>query len=120
MFGSCLVGKNTFDFEIFTESSSIVWKAGYKCSVDWLDGTILDVKIFDEMMKARSNEFESREKIISRFNDALFNYRPDGCIGLDKEFEPMSVRDSLSLVVQPKGRGHRALDCSDQLFSMAD
>lgn len=125
--GACLVGRNTTHFETHTVASSIVWKFGYKCAVNWLDGTLLDLKVFDSLLNAKKNDFSEASKIIRRFREAISLYDPNQSIGTDvtkiddagKEYEPdMAIHDSLTLVIQPKGQGHKAKDYSSDLFDI--
>lgn len=125
--GACLVGRNTTHFETHTVASSIVWKFGYKCAVNWLDGTLLDLKVFDSLLNAKKNDFSEASKIIRRFREAISLYDPNQSIGTDvtkiddagKEYEPdMAIQDSLTLVIQPKGQGHKAKDYSSVLFDI--
>ncbi|MCF4010556.1 hypothetical protein [Rheinheimera sp. UJ63] len=127
--GACLVGRNTSYFGAYTESSNIVWKFGYKCAVNWLDGTLLDLKIFDSLLNSKNNDFLEANKLIRRFRGAVSLYDPTESIGTDiskidengKEHEPdMAIKDSLTLVIQPKGQGHKAKDYSSELFDIDD
>ena len=120
LIGSCEIGKNVSHFEAYSEGSSIVWQFGYKCSVNWLDGTLLDVKIFDALLNLKPKSFNDRDTVVQAFNEALVEFRPDACIGSDANDEPMSIADSLTLVVQAKGQGQRAKDCSSELFDIED
>lgn len=131
IFGACLIGRNIPAFQVYTEASSIVWKFGYKCIVNWLEGTLLDLKIFQALLKAEDEDFTSAKNLISIFKDALAVYDPQGSIGweLKKEKDdkgvvhyteiPTKLAKSLTLVVQPKGQGHKANNYSDKLFEPA-
>lgn len=119
IFGSCLIGNSSSDLEVYSEASSIVWKFAYKCSVGWLEGTLLDVKVLQNLLQDTANDKEflySREMIVSSFKTALSTYSPECVIGVDRKNNDMQLRDSLAFIVQPKGRGNRARECSDMLF----
>lgn len=127
--GACLVGRNIADFKAYTESSSIVWKFGYKCAVNWLDGTLLDLKVFDSLLKSGKNDFKDANKIIKRFKEAISLYDANQSIGTDvtktdengDEYAlDMAIKNSLTLVIQPNGQGHKAKDYSSELFDIDD
>lgn len=114
--GSCLVGNNTAHLEVYTESSSINWKIGYKCSVDWLEGTLLDLKLFYHLIGLSDVCLSDKEVILGKVKDALNTYDSSAAIGEDKNEIPMALEDSLTVVIQPKGQGHKAKDYSHLLF----
>ena len=114
--GSCLIGNNTGHLEAYTESSSIVWKIGYKCSVDWLEGTFLDLKFFNNLMKLDEDEYADKDVVLAEMQDVLNVYNPMASIGWDKNEEDMAISDSLTAIIQPKGQGHKAKDYSHLLF----
>jgi hypothetical protein len=120
IFGACLVGNSTEALEVFSESSSIVWKFAYKCSVDWLEGTILDIKILHHLLRDTAKTpwiLSDRDEIAESFSKALNTYASDCVIGWDKKYNPLALIDSLTLVVQPKGSGYRAKECSELIFA---
>lgn len=114
--GSCLVGKNTTHLEVYTESSSINWKIGYKCSVGWLEGTLLDLKFFHHLMKLPEEDLFDKDEILFAMQQTLKTYSPTASIGEDKYENPMLISESISVIIQPKGQGHKAKDYSDLLF----
>jgi len=116
LLGSCLVGKNTTHLEVYTESSSIVWKIGYKCSVDWLEGTLVDLKLFNNLMTLSEEELADKDAILNEMQLALNVYNPMASIGCDKNSSSMAISDSLTAIIQPKGKGQRAKDYSHLLF----
>lgn len=118
--GACEIGKNITYLQAYSEASSIVWQFGYKCSVNWLDGTLVDVKIFDTLLRLKPKSFNDSKRIVQAFTQALTDFRPDACIGIDEDEQPMLLKDSLTLVVQAKGQGKQAKDFSDQLFATED
>lgn len=114
--GSCLVGNNTAHLEVYTESSSINWKIGYKCSVDWLEGTLLDLKLFNHLMQLGEDEIYDKDVVLDGVKQALYTYDPAASIGSDKHEKPMALEDSLTVVIQAKGQGKKAKDYSEKLF----
>lgn len=118
--GSCLVGNNISHLEVYSESSSITWKIGYKCNVDWLEGTLLDLKLFTHMMLLEEGYLYDKEEIINTLKSALYTYDPRASIGIDAKGEDISLSDSLTTIIQPKGKGNRAKDYSALLFEQKE
>lgn len=116
LLGSCLVGNNTTHFEVYTEASSIVWKMGYKCSVDWLEGTLLDIKLFNHLMELTEDELADKDIILEQMQSALSVYNPLASIGVDKQGNALEIANALTAVIQAKGKGQRAKDYSHLLF----
>ncbi|MDE3271372.1 hypothetical protein [Pseudoalteromonas sp. G4] len=123
IFGACLVGNSTSHLEVYSESTSIVWKFAYKCSVNWLEGTLLDIKILNQLLNDTANDrslLDSRGEITASFAKALSTYSKQSVIGVDKKYQSLPLNESLSLVVQPKGRGNRAKECSELIFEATE
>jgi hypothetical protein len=118
LIGACEIGKHPYTLQAYSEGSSIVWQFAYKCSVNWLDGTLLDVKIFDKLLGLTEKSFNDSKNIVQAFNDALSGFKPDTSIGTGKNDASMLLKDSLTLVVQSKGQGKQANDHSDELFDI--
>ena len=114
--GACLVGNKTSHFEYFTQASSIVWKIGYKCAVNWLDGTLLDLQFFNQLMGVDKRVLANKDTLLERIKQVACIYSPTAVIGKDVNKQPMTIADSLTLVMQPKGQGNKAKDYSSQLF----
>lgn len=122
--GACLVGNNTDVMSDFMKKSSIVWKFGYKCVVDWLNGTLLDLSIFRHLLDIREPDLSNDQSIVKFFQKATYNYDPQGSIGYEvlrneageDEFFSIETCKSLSLVVQSRGQGKTPLDYSELLF----
>lgn len=120
LIGACDIGKNPHTLQAYSEASSIVWQFAYKCFVNWLDGTLLDVKIFDTLLRLKPKSFNDSKNIVQAFTQALADFRADASIGIDEDEQPMLLKDSLTLVVQAKGQGKQAKDFSDELFATED
>lgn len=122
--GSCLVGNNTDLFGTFMMGSSITWKFGYKCIVDWFDGTMLDLAIFRQVLELEHDDLKSSETILGCFKNATSNYRPEGSIGWKKlkdgegytDANREQIAKSLTLIIQSKGKGKVPYDYSASLF----
>lgn len=126
--GACLVGNNTDIFSEFMKGSSITWKFGYKCAVNWFHGTMIDLNVFRELLTISDADLSSNEEIFNQFRKVTYNYDPRGSIGDEIEYDekgneiltPMVTSKSLSLVIQSKGRGKQPLDYSDLLFDESE
>lgn len=116
LYGSCLIGKNIDHFEAYTQASSICWKIGYKCSVNWLDGTLLDVKLLSSLIGLTDRRLHLEYYILNSIKSALSTYKSDCSIGSNEQEEDMSLSESLAAVIQPKGQGKKPKDVSDLLF----
>ncbi|NMH60208.1 hypothetical protein [Alteromonas ponticola] len=116
--GSCLLGENIQEFLDYSENSNIVWKVGFKCVINWLEGTFLAIKTFDTLMNAQHARLNNRDYILKKFALAYKDYRLDAALGKDRDDQPVPFEDSLTVVVQPRGKGKRAQDMSNNLFSM--
>jgi len=120
LYGSCLVGKNIGHFEAYTQASSICWKIGYKCSVNWLDGTLLDVNFLSNLIGLTDKRLHQEDYILDSIKNALLTYKSDCSIGSNgqenEKKEDMLLSESLAAVIQPKGQGKKPKDVSRLLF----
>ncbi|MEH6595711.1 MAG: hypothetical protein V7736_09220 [Colwellia polaris] len=116
LYGSCLVGNNIGHFEAYTQASSICWKIGYKCSVNWLDGTLLDVNLLSNLIGLTDKRLHQEDYILNSIKSALSTYKSDCSIGSNEQEEEMLLSDSLATIIQPKGQGKKPKDVSDLLF----
>lgn len=116
MLGSCYVGENTTTMEVFIEGTNLKWCAGYSSSAYWLSGTLIDCAILSQMTSMEENEFSERNNLIDGFAEALARFSDTSEIGLDYNDEPVSLRESLRVVIQASGKGKRAKDVSDEVF----
>lgn len=114
--GSCFVGMQKEMLKSAMTGSSVVWSMGYSGSVDWLTSTMIDLAVFKEMISVNKRHLSDREKIFSKFTDAIERFNPGFHIATDKNNNPLSLRDSLSLVIQPRTQGAHPIDMSDALF----
>lgn len=113
MLGTCFTGGNSVLTEVFMENTGIRWAAGYSSSTYWLEGTLIDCAIMSKMLDV---EFDSREVIVSSLSSAMAPFSGAYHIGMDLFEEDICLRDSLKFVVQPKGRGNRAKEVTDEVF----
>ncbi|MGI2056477.1 hypothetical protein ACRN9T_04690 [Shewanella baltica] len=114
--GSCLVGNNTDILGESMTNSPIVWKFGYRCEVNWLDGTLMDLEVFDALLKAREPDFSDENAMLRRFQSAFRHYAPHAVIGNHPNGEDCSIAEGVSLVIQARGQGHVPMDYSECLF----
>lgn len=126
--GACLVGNNTDIFSEFMKGSSITWKFGYKCVVNWFHGTMMDLAVFKELLTLSDDDLSSNDDILNQFRNVTYNYDPRGSIGCEIKYDekgneiltPIATSVSLSLVIQSKGKGKLPQDCSNLLFDESE
>lgn len=117
LFGSCFVGANTIEMEVYIEKSNIKWISGYASSTDWFEGTIVDCAILRGMLSMDESNYDNEEAIVASFANSIYCFDDRFVIGTDYKDKDVTLRNSLKLVVQKKGRGSRAKDVSDQIFN---
>lgn len=109
LIGSCSVGNNIGDFIDTTKNSSITWLFGYTCEIGWMASTLIDVSIFEHLMKLGRRDLKSRKTIIDAFEKALKRFNGDYVLCKEKG-KNIPLRDAITLVVKPRGEGSRAAD----------
>jgi len=109
LIGSCSVGNNIEDFIDTTKNSSITWLFGYTCEIGWMASTLIDVSIFEHLMKLGRRDLKSRKNIIDAFEKALKRFNGDYILCKEKG-KNIPLRDAVTLVVKPRGEGSRAAD----------
>ncbi|PKL70546.1 MAG: hypothetical protein CVV30_04125 [Methanomicrobiales archaeon HGW-Methanomicrobiales-1] len=115
LIGSCSVGNNIDDFISTTKNSHIAWIFGYTCEIGWMASTLIDVSIFEHLMALKKSDLKSRKKILDAFEKALSRFNGDYilCKGKTKS---IPLKDAITLVVQPRVIGCKALDETDALI----
>jgi len=116
LLGSCYAGYATKAHQLGLEGSHLRWIIGYASACEWLTGTMIDCALLDEAVRFQKNSF-SRNNLVKRFSQALMPFSSGTPIGLDIGKDPMALRDSLQIVVQPTGPGKRAAVISDEVFA---
>jgi len=109
LIGSCSVGNNIGDFIDTAKNSSITWLFGYTCEIGWMASTLIDVSIFEHLMKLGRRDLKSRKTIIDAFEKALKRFNGDYVLCKEKG-KNIPLRDAITLVVKPRGEGSRAAD----------
>jgi len=109
LIGSCSVGNNIEDFIDTTKNSSITWLFGYTCEIGWMASTLIDVSIFEHLMKLGRRDLKNRKNIIDAFEKALKRFNGDYILCKEKG-KNIPLRDAVTLVVKPRGEGSRAAD----------
>jgi len=109
LIGSCNVGNNIGDFISTTRKSHISWIFGYTCNIGWMASTLIDVSIFEHLMKLKKSDLASRRKIVDAFAKALRRFNGDSVLCKEKD-ESVVLKDAISLVVQPRRQGSKARD----------
>lgn len=119
MLGTCFTGGNTLLTEVFMEGTGVRWAAGYSSSTYWLEGTMIDCAIMHRMLEIE--EFSDRDEINEQLAYAIAPFSENYHIGKDlSEKYDIRLRDSLQLVVQPTGQGHRARQVTDDVFDICE
>jgi hypothetical protein len=115
LIGSCSVGNNIDDFISTTKNSHIAWIFGYTCEIGWMASTLIDVSIFEHLMKLKKSDLKSRKKILDAFVKSLGRFNGDYvlCKGKGKN---IALKDAITLVVQPRSAGYRAQDETSALI----
>jgi len=75
--GSCSVGNNIGDFISTTKNSRIAWIFGYTCEIGWMASTLIDLSLFEHLMKLKKRDLCDREKIVNTFVKALHRFNGD-------------------------------------------
>jgi len=116
LIGSCSVGNNIDDFIDTTKNSRIAWTFGYTCEISWMASTLIDVSIFEHLMKLRPKDLASRKKILDAFEKALGRFNGDYILCREKG-RKVALKDALTLVVQPRVQGSLAQDETKYLIN---
>ncbi len=120
MLGSCFVGEHTTTMEVYIEGTNIKWCAGYSNTTKWLEGTLIDCSILAKMSDLDIEDFGKRENFIIQLAKAIAPFSNDFEIGKDYNEEPVRLADSMQFVVQPVGKGNRAITNTIEVFSERD
>lgn len=107
LIGSCSIGNNIEDFISTTKSSSIAWIFGYTCEIGWMASTLIDVSIFEHLMRLNKRDLKSRKKILDAFVKALRRFNGDYALCKEKS-KNIPLKDALTIVVQPRVPGKKA------------
>jgi len=109
LIGSCSVGNNIDDFISTTKNSHIAWIFCYTCEIGWMASTLIDVSIFEHLMALKKSDLKSRKKILDAFEKALRRFNGDYILCKEKS-KSISLKDAITLVVQPRCVGCKAQD----------
>jgi len=109
LIGSCAVGNNIDDFITTTSNSHIAWIFGYTCEIGWMASTLIDVSIFEHLMKLKKSDLKSRKRILDAFEKALGRFNGDSVLCKEKG-KNIPLKDAITLVVQPRTTGSKAQD----------
>ena len=115
LIGSCSVGNNIDDFISTTTSSHIAWIFGYTCEIGWMASTLIDVSIFEHLMKLRKSDLKSRKKILDAFVKALQRFNGDYSLCKTKG-RNIPLKDAITLMVQPRSPREKAQDDTANLL----
>jgi len=115
LIGSCAVGNNIDDFISTTSNSHIAWIFGYTCEIGWMASTLIDVSIFEHLMKLKKSDLKSRKRILDAFEKALGRFNGDYVLCKMKG-KNIPLKDAITLVVQPRSIGSKAQDETGNLI----
>jgi len=115
LIGSCSVGNNIDDFISTTKNSHIAWIFGYTCEIGWMASTLIDVSIFEHLMKLKKSDLRSRKKILETFVTALKRFNGNCPLCWEKK-KTIPLKNAITLVVQPRRRGAKAQDETKNLL----
>ncbi len=107
LLGSCLVGDNTMMMEVFLKETALRWMAGYRSSVGWMKGTLIDISILQWVLK---KQFDIHSKEIEHykatFASATHLFDKEARVG-EYDWLGMEMGEALVFAVQPAGRGRK-------------
>jgi hypothetical protein len=112
--GSCHVGENTINMEAFIQDSNLVWCSGFASTTKWFEGTLIDCAILNQM--AQQETFTNREDIVESLAAAIAPFNPNYHIGDNYHGDAICIEDSIQFVVQPHGKGFKALTVSEDVL----
>lgn len=107
--GSCNVGGKVNSFKRALIGTRIPWIFGYNCEVNWTKSMLIDLSVFEIMTMLSNNDLSSRAKILKMFKQALERFNGDSVIGT-KDGQEVLLKDAITLVTKPRGRGKVARD----------
>jgi hypothetical protein len=116
LIGSCSIGNNIDDFISTTKNSHIAWIFGYTCEIGWMASTLIDVSIFEHLMRLKKSDLKSRKKILDAFEKALRRFNGDYILCKEKG-KNTPLKDAITLVVQPRGPKEKATDETSALIA---
>ena len=116
--GACFAGGNTAEIEACIEGSGLKWCVGYNAAINWLPASLVDCSIMAAMSRLRSDVFKSRDRLVSKLAESLALFDPNTTIGKSLRGKNVSLRNTLTVVVQPVGQGFRAKDVSEEIWSL--
>ena len=108
LLGSCLVGSNTITMETYLTETALRWMAGYRCSVGWMEGTLIDISILQSVL---GKHFDAQSEDIDHYKSIFVNatqlFDKEACIGEYESGFDAEMGDALVFAVQPAGRGRK-------------
>ena len=95
--------------------NSIVWVFGYNCEIDWIGSMLIDTSLFENLTNLRESDLRHREKIVNAFVRSLRKFAGNYPIGENGNGK-VALKDAITLVVQPRGKGNRPRDDTVRLI----
>lgn len=123
--GSCYSAEESESFIEKVEGSALRWCVGYQSTVNWLQGTMVDVSLVHSLLNlydTNDNDPTSVEsEIIGCFVNALECFNPNYELGFKyHRKKKITLRESLKVVIQPSGHGKRAKLLGNELWTKLD
>jgi hypothetical protein len=109
LIGSCSVGNNISDFIATTKNSHIAWIFGYTCEISWVASTLIDISVFEHLMKLSKSDLKDRKKILNAFVKALRRFNGDYILCKQKGGN-VALKNAITLVVQSRTPGEKPQD----------
>lgn len=99
------------------EGSRIAWVSGYSCASNWLEGTLIDLCLIQQMLLAEEADFATFEHIAQQLAEALAGFSPTSRIGLCRKERPVPLGEGLAFFAQARGQGRRARQITDEVWA---
>lgn len=112
--GSCNIGGKVDNFKQALIGTRIPWIFGYTCEIDWITSTLIDLAIFENMTTMKTTDLNNRTKIINAFARSLKRFDGNFIIG-KKVGNDVALKNAITLVVKPRGRGNISQDETENL-----
>ncbi|HUW86427.1 MAG TPA: hypothetical protein VMV55_06070, partial [Methanoregula sp.] len=81
----------------------------------WMSSTLIDVSIFEHLMKLKKSDLKSRKRILNAFQKALMRFNGDYVLCKEKG-KNIPLKEAITLVVQPRTLGSEAQDETKNLL----
>lgn len=119
--GACYSAEDEQSLVAQVEGSGLRWCVGYRSSVAWVSGTMIDLSIIENLLVLYASEdpdpLSKEDEIVTCFRAALNRFNPNQVLGeYYSKRAKVKLRNSLCVVVQAAGHGKRARPIPDELL----